>query len=59
MKGSFISGYGRTRPGVASKMKRILMTFSFVFVFESIVTVGTLILLLHHVRPGRKMVRKS
>lgn len=58
MEGGFISRDGGTRPGVATEMKRILVPLSFVFVFEAIMTVSTLVLLFHHVHPAMKVVRK-
>ena len=39
------------RPRMLPQMQRILMTLGFVFIFESVWTVSTLVLLLHFVHP--------
>jgi hypothetical protein len=51
MKSSLIARDGPTGPGVTAQMKRVLMSLSFIFVFESIVTEFTLVQFLQHVSP--------
>jgi hypothetical protein len=49
---------GGARPRMAAEMQGILVAFSFVFVFETIVAVLAGVLFLHLVRPRERGIRK-
>ena len=56
MIGEFKGRKSGTGPGVAAKVEGILVTLSFVFVFEAVVTVLANILLFHLVNSGASLV---
>jgi len=47
VEGGLVAGNGRARPGVSSKVERILMALGLIFVLEAIVAELARILLLH------------
>lgn len=54
MKSGFVARDGGTIPGMSTKMKRVLVPFSLIFVLESILTKPTCILLFRHMDPVPK-----